>query len=103
MIDLPSLLPYLWVTKVEGIFKVWVCTVIKSSLVGDHLLHPLFCSVFSWREADSDGCRCFLVFCSLVTELAKLSKIVGVSLEENETDLQSQGCNEVWLKVHQRR
>jgi hypothetical protein len=93
MIDLPSLLPYYWITKVEVIFRDWMRRVIKSSLVGDHLLHLLFCSVFSWREADSDGCRCFLVFCSLVTELAKLPKIVGLSLEENETDLQLQGCN----------
>jgi hypothetical protein len=49
--------------------------------------------VFSWRGADSYGCRCFLVFCSLATELAKLPKFVGVSSEKNETDLQLRGCN----------
>jgi hypothetical protein len=58
MMDLPSLLQYRWVTKVEGIFKVWV---IKASLVGDHFASPalLFCVVV-WQEAHSDGCRCFL-------------------------------------------
>jgi hypothetical protein len=41
MIGLPILLPYLWVTKVEGIFKVWVPRVIKASLVGDNLSQAL--------------------------------------------------------------
>jgi hypothetical protein len=47
MIDLPSLPQYFWVTKLEGIFKVWVRRVIKSSLVGDHFASPtlLFCVV----------------------------------------------------------
>jgi nitrate reductase gamma subunit len=41
----------LWVTKVEGIFKVWVRRVIKSSLVDDHFASPalLICVVVGNR------------------------------------------------------
>jgi hypothetical protein len=45
MIELPSLLPYLWVTKVEGIFKGWVLRVIESRLVGEHFALTALCSV----------------------------------------------------------
>jgi hypothetical protein len=40
MIEVPSLLPYLWITNIEGIVKVWARRVIKSSLVGDHFASP---------------------------------------------------------------
>jgi hypothetical protein len=105
MIDLPSLLPYLWVTKVEGILKIWVRRVIKSSLVDNHFASPalLLCVVVGKRLIQM-AAAAFSYYVVLYNLVSQASRSGGVSSEtEMERICNGRGAIKVGLKVHQGR